>query len=236
MKFGKRAAVLASAGVMILSISGAWAYFAQKRTVDLSVTPENMGIQVDTTAFKLTTEPMVPGDLNNLKLKVTNVGQRDVKVVAEVTIQSEEAFDNDSIDWFIASDTLKNTFGTGEVLYTLPETDETITLDNSADTVRFLSKDSSQNNDETDTVTFLVQGGELAGQKSADYAEKKSVDMSFWLALASKADNDFQGKQCTVTADIYAVQADHTDGIAWNKLKSSAESVEIGTVTVSRQA
>lgn len=236
MKFGKRAAVLASAGVMLLSISGAWAYFAQKRTVDLTVTPENMGIQVDTTAFKLTTEPMVPGDLNNLKLKVTNVGQRDVKVVAEVTIQSEEAFDNDSIDWFIASDTLKNSFGTEEVLYTLPETDEDIKLDNSADTVRFLSKGSSQNNDETDTVTFLVQGGELAGKKAENYEDKKSVDMSFWLALASKADNDFQGKQCTVTADIYAVQADHTDGIAWNKLKSGAESVEIGTVTVSRQA
>ncbi len=236
MKFGKRAAVLASAGVMILSISGAWAYFAQKRTVDLAVTPENMGIQVDTTAFKLTTEPMVPGDLNNLKLKVTNVGQRDVKVVAEVTIQSEEAFDNDSIDWFIASDTLKNSFGTEEVLYTLPATDEDIKLDNSADTVRFLSKGSSQNNDETDTVTFLVQGGELAGKKAENYEDKKSVDMSFWLALASKADNDFQGKQCTVTADIYAVQADHTDGIAWNKLKSGAESVEIGTVTVSRQA
>lgn len=234
MKFGKRTAVLASAGVMILSISGAWAYFAQKRTVNLSVTPENMGIQVDTSAFKLTTEPMVPGDLNHLKLKVTNVGQRDVKVVAEVTIQSEEAFDSDSIDWFIASDTLKNSFGTGEVLYTLPETNKNITLDNSADTVQFLSQSSSQSNDVMDTVTFLVQGGELAGKKTADYDSKKSADMSFWLALASKANNDFQGKQCTVTADIYAVQADHTDGIAWNNLKSSAESTEIGTVTVSR--
>lgn len=236
MKVGKRAAAVISMGVMLLSISGAWAYFAQKRTVNLAVTPENMGIQVDTTDFQLTTDPMVPGDMNPLKLKVTNVGQRDVKVVAEVTVKSEESFDSDSIEWFIASDTLKSAFGTGEVVYTLPADGDTVTLDNSADTVRFLSKSSSKNNEEMDTVTFLVQGGELAGQKAADYESKKSVDMSFWLALASKADNGFQGKQCTVTADIYAVQADHTDGIEWNKLKSGAESVEIGTVTVSRQS
>lgn len=234
MKFGKRAAVLLSMGVMLLSISGAWAYFAQKRSVNLAVTPENMGIEVDTTAFKLTTEPMVPGDLNPLKLKVTNVGQRDVKVVAEVTVQSAEAFDSDSIEWFIASETLKNSFANGEVLYTLPDSAGTVTLDNSADAVRFLSKAASQNDGQTDTVTFLVQGGELAGKKNANYESKKAVDMNFWLALASKADNDFQGKACSVTADIYAVQADHTDGIEWNKLKTSAETVEIGTVTVSR--
>ncbi len=234
MKFRKRAAVLASTGVVLLSISGAWAYFAQKRTVDLSVTPENMGIQVDTTAFKLSTEPMVPGDMNPLKLKVTNVGQRDVKVVAEVTVKSEEAFDSDSIEWFIASETLKNSFGNGEVLYTLPDDAGTVVLDNSADTVRFLSKAASKSGGQTDTVTFLVQGGELAGQKNASYESKKSVDMSFWLALASKADNDFQGKECSVTADIYAVQADHTEGIEWNKLKTGAETVPIGTVTVNR--
>ncbi len=236
MKFRKRTAVLASMGVIMLSISGAWAYFSQKRTVDLTVTPENMGIAVDTTGFRLSTEPMVPGDMNNLKLKVTNEGQRDVKVVAEVTVQSQEPFDGDSIEWFIASDTLKNSFADKEVLYTMPSEDSKVTLDNSADTVCFLSKASSKNNEEMDTVTFLVQGGKLSGQKSADYEKNKSVDMSFWLALASKADNDFQGKTCRVTADIYAVQADHTDGIEWNNLKSGAETVEIGTVTVSRQS
>ncbi len=235
MKFRKRTAALVFMGVIMLSISGAWAYFSQKRTVDLSVTPENMGIAVDTTGFKLSTEPMVPGDLNNLKLKVTNEGQRDVKVVAEVTVKSQEPFDGDSIEWFIASDTLKNSFATKEVLYTMSPEGSQVTLDNSTDTVRFLSKTSSKNNTEMDTVTFLVQGGKLMGKKSANYAANKSVDMSFWLALASKADNDFQGKTCKVTADIYAVQADHTDGIEWNNLKNSAETVEIGTVSVSRQ-
>lgn len=232
MKFGKRAAVLASVGVLLLSISGAWAYFAQKRTVNLSVTPENMGIQVDTSAFKLTTEPMVPGDMNPLKLKVTNVGQRDVKVAAEVTVESAEPMDSDSIEWFIATETMKNGFGTGEVIYHLPTKEGTVTLDNSTDTVQFLSKETE--GEQIKAVTFLVQGGKLSGQKSSDYETKKSTDMSFWLALASKSDNEFQGKKCTVTADIYAVQADHTDNVAWNNLKNSAESVEIGTVTVSR--
>lgn len=230
MKFGKRAAVLASMGVILLSISGAWAYFAQKRTVSLAVTPETMKIKVDTTAFKLTTEPMVPGDMNPLSLKVTNEGQRDVKVVAEVTVASSEPMDSDSIEWFIATESMKNRFGNGEVIYHLSSETEDATLDNSTDTVQFLSKETDTSGAIT-AVTFLVQGGKLSGQKSADYATKKSVDMNFWLALASKADDDFQGKSCTVTADIYTVQADHTDNVAWSNLKSTA--TDVGTVTSS---
>lgn len=224
MKFRKRTAAWVSAGVIMLSISGAWAYFAQKRTVTLSVTPETMGIQLDTSAFKLSTEPMVPGDMNPLQLKVTNTGQRDVKVVAEVTVASQEPMDSDSVEWFIATEKMKNDFGTGEVIYHLPKTTGTATLDNSTDTVQFLNKQTNKDGAIT-AVTFLVQGGKLSGQKAADYATKKSTTMKFWLALASKTGNDFQGNKCTVTADVYTVQADHTDNVVWANLKESADLV-----------
>ncbi len=234
MKQRKRIAVLASAAILTLSVSGAWAYFNMKKTVKLDVSPEKMSISIDESAFKLSTEPMVPGDLEPLCLSVTNEGNRDVKIAAEVTIQSKEPLDEDSIEWFIASDTLKNSFGDGEVIYSLPEntTEESVTLNNSKDTVQFLSKGAADANNEIHSVTFLVQGGRLPGKKSEGYESGKSLDLSFWLALASKTDNGFQGSSCSVTADVYAVQADHTDGIAWYKLKSSADTEKVGEAEV----
>ena len=233
MKQKKRIAVLASAAIFTFGLSGAWAYFNMKKTVSLDVSPEKMNIAIDESAFKLSTEPMVPGDLEPLQLTVTNEGKRDVKIAAEVTIQSAEPLDEDSIEWFIASETLKNSFGNGEVIYSLPKTDtEEVTLDNSKDSVQFLSKGAADTNNEIHSVTFLVSGGKLLGTNSADYENSKSLDLSFWLALASKTDNDFQGTACSVTADVYAVQADHTDDIAWYKLKSSAGTEKVGAAEV----
>ena len=82
MKKKRIAAATISVLTLISAITGSYAYFTDKKSIDISAKTTNLAIEVDDREFtNEKVKNMLPGDSRELSYTVTNVGKADALVI-----------------------------------------------------------------------------------------------------------------------------------------------------------
>lgn len=196
--------------LMIAMVSGAYAYFTAKEQITVNARSAQFGIEVEPIDFT-EVDNMIPGDSKEFSFKVKNSGQRSVKAFTEIRVTSEIPLSNELM-WNIteeatvaaASTVASSQMESGEPGSKL---EEKSIHDIMTKGVQFVSL-----SQDTKTATFIVPCGELVSMADAGKGggeNEKSI--RFYLNLATNAPNDFIEKNCSVTANVYAIQSEHLD-------------------------
>ncbi|OON86453.1 hypothetical protein BXO88_08035 [Oribacterium sp. C9] len=214
MKKKRIAAATISVLALISAITGSYAYFTDKKSIDISAKTTNLAIEVDDREFtNEKVKNMLPGDSRELSYTVTNVGKADALVISEITLISSVPMD-DTVEWFI-QDTDGNF--SDEDRQVDPEmagkdfVDE-VTINEVMDSkIKFVSL-----TDDSKVAKFIVNNGVLARNQTS------TVDLLLTLGL--NAGNSFMDSNCEVIANVYGIQNENTDGaLTWEFIKDTAD-------------
>ncbi len=220
MKKSKKTLIMALASITVIAaVAGAWAYFVSTQKAEVSANAEQMNVKITKTNF-VQHDNMVPGDTANYALRYENAGARDVNIMTEITLTSDEPF-SDELAWFIYEKSLD------PAVKTAPSTGSAAGGDLTFAAAQMGAIEYYKISADKKSATFVVNSGTLSGSisKSTNPALLSAADLEFVLAMSVGAGNEFQGKHCTVTADVFAVQTDYTEGVFWEVLKNSASPI-----------
>lgn len=214
MKKKRIAAVSVTMLALLTALTGTYAYFTDKKTVDISARTSNLDIKVDTDDFTdERVKDMLPGDSREISYTVKNEGKSDALVFSEITLISSVPMD-DTVEWFIqdAEGSIKDEDRQVDPeMYGKDFVDE-VTIDELIDTkIKFISL-----TDNNTVAKFIVNNGVLGT------GDTSKVDLM--LSLGLNAGNKFMDSYCDVIADVYGIQNENMkNGITWEFIKDTAE-------------
>lgn len=214
MKKKRIAAVSVTMLALLTALTGTYAYFTDKKTVDISARTSNLDIKVDTDDFTdERVKDMLPGDSREISYTVKNEGKSDALVFSEITLISSVPMD-DTVEWFIqdAEGSIKDEDRQVDPeMYGKDFVDE-VTIDELIDTkIKFISL-----TDNNTVAKFIVNNGVLGT------GDTSKVDLM--LSLGLNAGNKFMDSYCDVIADVYGIQNENMkNDITWEFIKDTAE-------------
>ncbi len=214
MKKKRIAAVSVTMLALLTALTGTYAYFTDKKTVDISARTSNLEIKVDTDDFTdERVKDMLPGDSREISYTVKNEGKSDALVFSEITLISSVPMD-DTVEWFIqdAEGSIKDEDRQVDPeMYGKDFVDE-VTIDELIDTkIKFISL-----TDNNTVAKFIVNNGVLGT------GDTSKVDLM--LSLGLNAGNKFMDSYCEVIADVYGIQNENMkNDITWEFIKDTAE-------------
>lgn len=198
--------------LFIISAAGAYAYFTDKKDIVLKVESGNVGITVNGEKFKgkdtTAIQNMLPGDSEILEYTVQNDSSVDAKVFSEITLKTNVHL-SDQVEWFLTNNAEKELIK-GETNADGSMTEQTKAALDSGKLVLIEKEDT----DDGSTIVFAIDHGKMT--------PKQSVTTSFNLVMSASANNSFINKVCSVSADVYAIQDEYTDGLSWEEMKAFA--------------
>ncbi len=207
------AAVSVTMLAMVSALTGTYAYFTDKKSLEIMARTSNLYIELDDTNFKEEqVADMLPGDSRELSYTVLNDGKADAYVFSEITLISSVPMD-DTVEWFIqdAEGSLKEE--DRQVDPSVEGTDyvDDVTIDELMNSkIKFVSL-----TDNRTKAKFIVNNGVLST------GETSTVDLLLTLGL--NAGNRFMHTTCEVVADVYGIQSKNTDGeLTWEFIKDTA--------------
>ncbi len=205
----KRIWMAGIAAVTVLSVMvGAYAYFSDKKSINVTANAAKLGITVDSTNFTNSiVANMVPGDTRDLSYTIKKEsGSKDATVFSEITLTSDIAM-SDPVEWYIQKtgtdltpDQIKKlqdeaTAASGGGTFNNLD----LSTVSTSGTLKFLSLSSDKK-----VAKFVVGHGTLA-------SESTGIPVNLSLRLSPSAGNEFMSQKCSVTAEIYAIQKDNLD-------------------------
>ena len=214
MKKKRIAAVSVTMLALLTALTGTYAYFTDKKTVDISARTSNLDIKVDTDDFTdERVKDMLQGDSREISYTVKNEGKSDALVFSEITLISSVPMD-DTVEWFIqdAEGSIKDEDRQVDPeMYGKDFVDE-VTIDELIDTkIKFISL-----TDNNTVAKFIVNNGVLGT------GDTSKVDLM--LSLGLNAGNKFMDSYCDVIADVYGIQNENMkNDITWEFIKDTAE-------------
>lgn len=214
MKKKRIAAVSVTMLALLTALTGTYAYFTDKKTVDISARTSNLDIKVDTDDFTdERVKDMLPGDSREISYTVKNEGKSDALVFSEITLISSVPMD-DTVEWFIqdAEGSIKDEDRQVDPeMYGKDFVDE-VTIDELIDTkIKFISL-----TDNNTVAKFIVNNGVLGT------GDTSKVDLM--LSLGLNAGNKFMDSYCDVIADVYGIQNENMkNDMTWEFIKDTAE-------------
>ena len=214
MKKKRIAAVSVTMLALLTALTGTYAYFTDKKTVDISARTSNLDIKVYTDDFTdERVKDMLPGDSREISYTVKNEGKSDALVFSEITLISSVPMD-DTVEWFIqdAEGSIKDEDRQVDPeMYGKDFVDE-VTIDELIDTkIKFISL-----TDNNTVAKFIVNNGVLGT------GDTSKVDLM--LSLGLNAGNKFMDSYCDVIADVYGIQNENMkNDMTWEFIKDTAE-------------
>ncbi len=216
---------IAAVGVtMVTAISvltGAYAYFTDKKSIELTASAAKLGIIVDKSNFTDDlVNNMIPGDSREISYTVTNSGEADAMVFTEITLVSSVPM-ADTVEWFIQDaensvkeeDRMVDPEMSGKDFY-----DDVTISDLKESNIKFVSL-----TDNNKVAKFVVNNGVI---KAGENSKPNEVDLKLMLGI--NAGTSFMDSICNVTANVYAIQNQNTeDTLTWEFIKDTAEANEV---------
>ncbi|WP_036610970.1 TasA family protein [Oribacterium sp. P6A1] len=207
------AAVSVTMLAMLSALTGTYAYFTDKKSLDISARTSNLDIEIDDSNFSdENVADMLPGDRREISYIVSNLGDADALVFSEITLISSVPMD-DTVEWFI-----QDTHGTlmdedrqvGSEMEGGEYVDDVTIEELMESNIKFVSLTENRTK-----AKFIVNNGLLRT------GESSPVDL--YLTLGLNAGNSFMNSRCEVKADVYGIQYRNTDeDLTWEFIKDTA--------------
>ncbi len=205
----------------ISALTGAYAYFTDKKSIEVTANAAKLGITVDKSSFTDDlVKNMIPGDSREISYTVRNSGEADAMVFTEITLSSSVPM-ADTVEWFIQDakgsvsekDRQVDPALSGKDYY-----DDVTISDLKKSNIKFVSL-----TDNNKVATFVVNNGVI---KAGENTKPNKVDLKLMLGI--NAGSSFMNSTCDVVANVYAIQNQNTeDSLTWEFIKDTVEANDV---------